>query len=189
MPHGNNASDTARLFVALNVPRQVHEPLRLAIKRYPQYIEQILPSNRWHLTLCWLGEVKDYQQYVAALTQPLPQTFVPAVNITHVGRGLRRRHLWAWAAATPALQGLRQQLLARLKDIDFPLPSHERKRDFVPHIHLSNLYQDQAMLRIGLPDSMARATFSARQAYIYRSEVVEGGSRQYTVEGIIPLTS
>lgn len=176
----------ARLFIGLPVPASAQEVIEGALENYRQYLEGTVPKQNWHLTLLFLGEVLNHKQYVSRLTKPLPQAFVPAVSLTHLGRGLKRDQLWAYATATGTLQTVRQTLIARAKAMRMPLPPRTEKDEFTPHITIARLLNVSRQL--GLPDSVAATTFTAKEAYLYQSHADSRGVR-YTVEGTIPLSA
>lgn len=177
---------TARLFIAIPVPDHVTQELEQAMQYYPQYIEKLIPKSRWHLTLFFLGEVKNYPWYLGRLTKNLPQQFLPAVTITHVGRGLHRGQLWAYAHRANVLDNVRTQISQRVSKLRIPmLQGAKRKRErFIPHINLAKLHP--ASRGVGMADFPVVTTFTARQAVIYRSDLGPKGPN-YTKEGIINL--
>jgi 2'-5' RNA ligase len=173
----------ARLFLAAPVPPTVRELLKGATKEYSNFVEKVVPEEKWHVTLLWLGgEVLNHSQYVSRLSKPLSQAYAPAITLTHVGRGLQRGQLWAYAHVTPMLTQLREALQHRLHSMRFPLPS---QRDYVPHIHVADLFD---MSRgFGLADQATPITFPVREIYLYKSVLTPQGS-QYQIESTISLT-
>jgi 2'-5' RNA ligase len=114
----------------------------------------------------------------------LPQTFVPTVQLTHVGRGLQRSQLWAYADNSALLNNIRSQLLPRLAALRFPIPEKTKNDNFVPHIHVANLFNMAG--GIGLADYPIPASFMIREIQIIRSEKSSGGTVHH-VAGTIPL--
>lgn len=172
-----------RLFVAVPIPALIQKNLIAALNSFPQYIEQTIDQERWHLTLVFLGEVENPRQYWSRLTKALPQAFMPTISITHIGRGLQRDQLWAYAHPTAILFNLYRELGQRLRGMRFPLP-RQQYDDFVPHVHVANLYP---MARgIGIADAAVTTTFSVRELLVYRSVPGAHGS-QYATEAAIPL--
>ena len=132
------APPQARLFLGLSIPATTHQLFHQALGAFPQYIEKVLPESRWHMTLAYLGDVENPQQYLSRLLKPLPQAYVPTVTVTYVGRGLHRMQLWGYINPSTSLLNVRTQVIDRLKTMRFPLP--KTKDEYLPHIHLANLY-------------------------------------------------
>ncbi len=173
-----------RLFLAVPIPEAVVKVLERATHHYPQYIEKALPVENWHLTMVFLGEGENPAQYFGRLQKNLPQTFVPTVSLMHVGRGLQRSQLWAYAHPSTTLLNLRGQLVDRLKHMRFPLPHRDEPSDFVPHVHLADLFP---MSRgIGMADYPVISSFAVKEVNLYRSRSTPQGV-QYSIEGIINL--
>ncbi|MFH1354292.1 MAG: RNA 2',3'-cyclic phosphodiesterase [bacterium] len=177
---------TARLFLAIPIPEQITNALEQAMQHYPQYVEKMVPKENRHLTLLWLGEVKNYAWYLRRLSGKMPQHFLPAITLTHVGRGLRREQLWAYAHETNVLKNVRRQVRRRVIKLRIPKmqTSKMEKELFVPHVRLANLHP--ASRGIGLADYPVGVTFTAKQIVIYSSELKKEGAK-YTSEGIISL--
>lgn len=173
----------ARLFLATAVPPNVRTTLLTATNQYSNFVERIIPPENWHVTLVWLGdEVLNHSQYLSRLSKPLSQAYAPAVTLTHVGRGLQRGQLWAYAHVTPMLTQLRASLLHRLQSMRFPVPPQQ---EYIPHIHVANLFDMSK--GFGLADHATPLTFPIREIYLYKSTLSPQGS-QYQVESTISLT-
>ena len=177
---------TARLFLAIPIPEQVTEALEGAMQHYPQYIEKVVPRERWHLTLLWLGEVENYAWYMRRLGGEMPQNFLPVITLTHVGRGLRREQLWAYAHETSVLKGVRTQIRQRVIKLRIPRikTSKIAKESFVPHVRLANFHSSSR--GIGLADYPVGVTFTVKQVVIYSSEPESQGVK-YINQGVIDL--
>lgn len=135
------------------------------------------------MTLLFLGEVKNHQQYLGRLQQPMRLAFVPTVSVTYVGRGKNRDQLWAYINPTSNLQTVRSELRERLRSMRFPLQPDNKP--FVPHIRLASFYPMARSL--GIADVPAPLTFTTSEAYLYKSVLEEGKPPKYTVETTIPL--
>jgi 2'-5' RNA ligase len=173
------------MFIAIPVPSQIVPAISLAFEEYPQHIEKILPTEKWHLTLLWLGDVENPKQYYSRLTKPMPQSFVPTVRYTHVGRGAQRQQLWAYAEPSPSLLSMREALVARLRTMRFPFPEKPQYEKFIPHTRVANLYSMSG--GVGLADFPLTTTFVPKEIHIIRSELTPTGS-EYFIENRIPLT-
>lgn len=173
-----------RLFLSVSIPPLVNKALEEAMRPYQPYIENEVTPVRRHLTLVFLGEVENPKQYYSRLLKDMPQTFVPTINLTHVGRGLHRMQLWAFGHPTNSLLNLREQVLMRLKKMRCPLPEDQADREFVPHIHIANLY---AMSRsVGLADQPLSTQFTVPTIELYKSTRSPDGLT-YHLEGAIGL--
>ena len=176
---------TARLFLGLPVPEPVRAKLSEAARaHFSSYFNEFRPEGNWHLTLFFFGEVRNHAQYLGRLKQDLPQTFVPTISITHLGRGGDRGQLWAYVTPTPALLSLREELNERLRKIRFPRPIDSKK--FIPHITLANFYPTVSGL--GVADTRLQASYAVNEAYLYQSILNQGKARYDTV-ATIPLRS
>lgn len=178
-----------RLFLGLTVPEVIKAQLRAeAHKHYPQYIKRWIPEENWHLTLLFLGEVKNHTQFFGRLKPALDLPYIPTVQFTHIGRGLKRDQLWAYAVPSPALNYLRDQLVLRLKSMRWPLPHNDYDRfrtpAFMPHVRIATLFPMTAPL--GLADSATPATYAPKECRLFRSEITEYGAH-YSSELSIPL--
>lgn len=173
--------------MAIPIPRHVAEVLEQTLSYYPQCIDKMTPITNWHLTLLFLGEVKNFSWYKRRLTKDLPQPYLPIINITHVGRGLHQGQLWAYAHKTNVLKNARAQIGRRVSKLRMPMvrAAKQQKKNFVPHARLATLRP--ALASMALADYPVGVTFTARQVVVWRSELLPDGAR-YTREGTINLT-
>lgn len=173
----------ARLFLGLGIPETIGLRLKaLAEQHFDKYVGNIVPIDRMHVTLFFFGEVLNHAQYVGRLQRPLPQTFVPTVSITHIGRGEVRDQLWAFVQPSASLLALRNALDERLLKSRFPRPV-ERKT-FAPHIKLGTFYP--AVRGVGLADVASPVVFAIRAAHLYKSTLSHEGPT-YTIEATVPF--
>jgi len=173
-----------RMFIGLPIPQQVVRAVSASFEQYPQFIEQAVPAEKWHLTLLFLGEVDNPRQYYSRLRQPMPQTFLPTVRLTHVGRGRQRDQLWAYAESSQVLLNIRRQVIKRMKKMRFPFASDPRYGEYLPHITVAKLLTNAR--GIGLADFPLLTSFAAQEIAVYRSVLTEHGST-YSIEEVIPL--
>ncbi|MDG1281851.1 MAG: RNA 2',3'-cyclic phosphodiesterase [Pseudorhodobacter sp.] len=122
-----------RLFLALDLPDAVRSSL--AVQQFLLPIPDPVPPERFHITLCFLGEVTDLQ--AEALHERLePLRFAP-FSVELQGFGLfgkeKPRSVWAAVAPSPALIHLQGKLAqaARLSGLRL------EARKFVPHVTLA----------------------------------------------------
>lgn len=179
-------TETHRMFIALPVPQNIATAVSKAFDQYPQYLERRVPEQKWHVTLLWLGDVENPEQYMSRLRKDMIQSFLPTVRVTHVGRGKQRKQLWAYIDPAVAITTIRNEVIARLKSMRFPIPDQERKRPFIPHIHIADLYDVAG--GIGLADYPVPVSFAAREANIVYSTLTPQGSVYETV-GTIRLSA
>ncbi len=176
-------ADTERLFIGLPIPERVGELLSSTFALYPQYIETQVPRANWHLTLAKLGDVENPKQYYSRLLKPLPQSFVPTVQLTHVGRGRPTRQLlWAFAEPTSVLLGLREQIVKRLKKMRFQFPPGELKQEYIPHITLAHLFPQVG--HVGIADAPTVTSFSVEAINVYRSRNLNQRSTYDIIDSI-----
>lgn len=179
------APPTQRMFIALPVPEIALGKIKGSFSHFANAIEKEVPTNKWHVTVAWLGEVYNPAQYMSRLVKPMPQSFVPTVRVTHVGRGHQRQQLWAYAEASTSLLNIRGQIIDRLKKMRFQLPEDKGQQPFVPHITVAKLYDQLG--RIGLADYPLMLSFVAERLLVVRSDITAKGV-QYITEGEIILT-
>lgn len=178
------APERARLFLGISIPAPARKAIAATFPQFSHYIEKTIAEDRWHLTLLFLGDVENPQQYLSRLLKPNPQAFVPTVSVMHVGRGIQRLQLWAHCHPSTSLLNLQTQFADRLRTMRFPFPKN--KDAYTPHIHLANLYP---MARgIGIADAACATRFAFTQVHLYESLPL-GNSSTYTIRASIPLTT
>lgn len=183
-----------RLFVAINLPEDVREALHeeVAPLREEGYPVRWLPSENYHLTLKFLGPVRDERvgtveqatERVAAQTPPF------SLEIQGVGAfpSLRRpRVLWVGVAPTPALRCFKQDLEWALAEHDF----ERETRAFHPHVTVGRVKSDEGAGAFRGLDRRAgelavRHTVPVQTVEVMRSRRSREGSR-YTVVRSSPL--
>ena len=158
------------VIIAVPLPEQVVSSLSKAVAAYPQYVEAVIPSEEWQLMLLRLENVQNAKQYYGRLMQPMPQSFVPTIRFTHVGRGQNREQLWAYAESSTVLRTIRQELIGRLRKMRFEHIAAVKKQSFVPHVPVAQVYRQMGGL--GLADHATPVSFSWQKLYVYREEVV-----------------
>lgn len=173
------------LFLAFPVPASVTELLSPIYGHYTSVIESRTPWEKLHVTLLWLGEAEVPAYQIKKLLKPLPQSFMPAVRLTHVGRGRKRQQLWAYGEALGPIINIREQLIARLKDIKWQLPKQEPRNPYTPHITVAKLY-DQ-LSHIGIADTTLITSFAVNEVVLYKSSVSASKTSVYSPVGTISL--
>ncbi len=162
-----------RVFLAVPAPQHVQESVQGVIPNFAHVTDKMVPGSNWHITLAWLGEVMNPQQYVARLSKPLRQSFTPGFRLMYLGRGRKRDQLWAYVEKNQVLLNIREELLQRLKKMRFPIPAETIKQDFVPHIHVGDFYP--AAGGVGLADVPLTVNFSVPAVILYSSLLTPQG--------------
>ena len=175
-----------RLFIGLRIPDEAALRVRLSSRRFREYIQERLPRHRWHITLFFLGEIEDVEQYREVLLAPIGSSFVPTVRLTHLGKGLVPRQLWAYVEPNPQLLQIHRTIKRRLMAHSISMTGGEQGKHFVPHIHVADLKEETPMLQ--LPDWPLLTTFLAGEAYLFKSEGRDD-ERKYTPVGTLPLVT
>lgn len=179
---------TTRVFIALSVPEQVKVTVSDKLRAIGSAIDQVIPPENWHLTIAWLGETTTIEQHVQRLSVNLPQTFLPTVRLTHLGRGRVKNQLWAYAENSMVLQNIHNEIVARVVALGLPLPDATRERPFIPHIRVADLVVP-SIREVGVPDYPLTTSFSFFSLSVYLSRHNLTGGSQYKTIAQIPLTT
>lgn len=157
------------LFIAMPIPNHVATILETTVASFAAHLDQRVPREKWHITLCWLGD-QAIKSGMADLSKPLSQAFLPTISLRYAGRGKQAQQLWVYAQATPALINLRQELLTRLQHTGVSVP--DAYRPWVPHIRLGDFLVETAT---SLADRLLPATtFVPTAAHLFCDDVIEG---------------
>jgi 2'-5' RNA ligase len=175
-----------RLFVALEIPREVRQ--RLAA------LQGGVPGARWasdgrmHLTLRFIGEVDenvahDVDDALAGIRAP---SFV--LELAGVGEfgGKKPRALWAGVRANDALLHLQKKVETALQRIG--LPPEERK--FSAHVTLARMRaapREKVVQFLTHHALFAGGPFAVENFVLFSSHLGSGGS-VYHQERVYPLT-
>lgn len=178
-----------RLFVAVNLPDDVRERIRavsasLEEKGYPV---RWLPPENYHLTLKFLGEVRNERVPTVSrvVERVASQTGAFSMDITGVGAfpTIRRpRVLWVGVTPSPALRCLKQ-------DLEWALAEHGFEREtraFHPHVTIGRAdSKDGAGVFRGLDKVAAelelRETVPVHSVDVMRSQLSRKGARYSVV--------
>jgi 2'-5' RNA ligase len=174
-----------RLFVAIDLPDEVAEPLAR--------LQTGVPGARWqtreqlHLTLRFIGEVDERD--AAAIDDALAAIHEPrfTLELKTVGAfgGKNPRALWAGVAANDALKHLQRKIETALQRLG--LEAEERK--YTPHVTLARLRgtpPGAVMDYITDHALYASGPFEARAFTLFSSHLSPNGSI-YTPERVYPL--
>lgn len=168
-----------RLFVALEVPEAVREPLDAAVAPLRERHTDLAwtPPDGWHLTVAFLGEVFSEPEDIATVLAPVVAAAPAGIRLTLAKPGhFGRRVLWVGVRDEPlgavaALGAAAQQALA---EADLPVDLKEVR----PHLTIAH-----ARARgTGVPAPLAtavptvQADWTARELLLIRS--APGGHRR-----------
>jgi 2'-5' RNA ligase len=174
-------SPRLRLFVALDLPDEVLDPLvawrEEAIGAVPEL--RLLPRESLHVTLVFLGyqAERDAERIGEICFADPPGPFELRAEKL-VGVPPRRPRLYALALEDPggAVAAWQEALAAALERARLYEPE---KRPFWSHVTLARAKRDRAAPRIDapldLPDELRRS-FKAEQATLYRSTLTPRGA-------------
>ncbi|MBI1833955.1 MAG: RNA 2',3'-cyclic phosphodiesterase [Candidatus Andersenbacteria bacterium] len=172
--------EMSRIFLAIPIPAAASTVLTNATESYLSEVKDIMPNEKWHITMTFLGEVKDFSQYLPEITASLPQEYVSVVSVTHIGRGKKSDQLWAYVYKTPALEHIRVSIEERLISLGISITNQEQQ--FIPHINLAHLKKAGKVT-----DTPCSLTFPVHEIGIYQS-IPDGQTVQYNRLGDIALT-
>ncbi|WP_291299389.1 RNA 2',3'-cyclic phosphodiesterase [Elioraea sp.] len=130
-----------RLFVALDLPSQVRERLRLLTGAKLPGARWVPPENM-HLTLRFVGEVDhgradDIDAALAGIAARGFELTLEGVGAFESGRRLQALSLWAGVVRNPALEHLR----AKVESAVVRAGCEPERRKFSPHVTLARLDQ------------------------------------------------
>lgn len=184
-----------RLFVALDIDEVIQQKL----DDYVRTLQPRLPgvrfvrSNTYHVTLKFLGEVRDADAIRRCLQDVRPSGF----EITFCGVGFfpnarAPRVFWAGITAPPALPGLARSINQSLEALGFP-PEHE----FHPHLTLARNGSGRRRPVRGErpPEAFAQlagivasspapefGTMTAREFFLYESRLSSSGPSYHKLD-------
>jgi 2'-5' RNA ligase len=193
-----------RIFVALDIDEAVRE----RIARFMDGVREFAPDARWvrpeslHVTLKFIGEQPDAK--VEQISRALSQVHGREIQISFQGYGFfptakSARVFWIGIDAPPQLTALAEAVDAATTSLGIP----PEDRAFSPHLTLARAGGGSGSPRRQKGDSPNRTfqrlqeklsalagpefgTMTARDFFLYRSELQRGGSR-YTKIARFPL--
>jgi 2'-5' RNA ligase len=183
MPTAVATPTRERFFVGLAIPERVCVAISEGLIPFQSSIQRLLPEERWHITLLFLGEIDSQIVAWDKIIQPATQLYLPTITVTHIGKGLAKNQLWAWVLLNQGLQNMQHMIAQRFANEQQPTPQSTSDTAFVPHIHLANIHG------VLLPDRALSVTFVPREINVYRSDINSAGERQYVVIHRIPLVT
>ncbi|MBI5310249.1 MAG: RNA 2',3'-cyclic phosphodiesterase [Actinobacteria bacterium] len=187
-------SPRARLFVALELPREAHTSLHEwqhdLDGRCPGDL-RLVPDTALHVTLAFLGyrAERDIPAIAEVLKRSVPEgtelalRFLELLQVKPAGRP----KLYAAALdESPELIGLRATLAAALSDADL---FEDERRTFWPHVTLARVKRAAAHHRApnpapGAPASLTTHPHRATAVTLFRSHLEPSGARYEPLERI-----
>jgi len=157
----------ARMFVAIPLSNEARQRLKVMVKQYDSSLERVVPEERWHITLAWLGKVpRGKAEEWQRITEPIQQIYVPVVRFSQVAQGRNKQQLWAYIQPTTALNNLRSLILKR-----FSVTNEEELNNFAPHVNLGRLKSEAQ--RFGPKTQAIGFSYVFDQVILYESDVSE----------------
>lgn len=173
---------STRIFIGASIPSQVAQYLKNNLEGYTKFTKKMIPEENWHITFLFIGPVEDEQKLTKTVDKTMSQAFLPTISLTHIGRGLQKQQLWAYAKPTSLLTNIRKELTASVNTLT---NISSRHNDFVPHIKLANL-RPSPYDKL-LADKPLSAVWQIKELCVYRSELSAVGAN-YTIIEKIKLT-
>jgi 2'-5' RNA ligase len=177
-----------RIFIALDIPGEVHA----RIAEYAERVRQYAPEARWsrveglHLTLKFVGEVKD--ERLNTIKNALAAVKAGFFDVTFAKTGFfptprSPRVFWVGVEAGEELPGLAATIENGLEKLGIA----REQRPYSPHLTLARSGNDPGSLK-GLSPLLEReappqfGTMTAHEFWLYRSELGRGGSKYTKLE-------
>ena len=179
-----------RLFIALALPRAVRDDLDRLATALPGL--RWVPSDNYHLTLRFLGEVerpaaRAIDEALGALR--MPQFELSLAGIGGFGEGRKLRSLWAGVDSQPALT----RLQARVEQAVTRVGQPPQARRFKPHVTLARCKngappRDKLQQFLSERGLYRSRPFSVERFTLFSSFLASGGSIytpevEYSLEG------
>lgn len=179
-----------RLFVGLPVPHDIAEDLTRTARRIAIPRAHWSPPENLHITLYFLGEVREPQ--LAQLNEALDAVPVRALSVVvrNLGTFPRGGVLFAQVETCPALSGLQAVVASAVARFAArPDPNSPPQGDYQPHITLA---RTRDKLR---PDPAIRSVlnnqlrFQPESLNLYHSRPAPGGSRYEVIHSVALTTA
>ena len=130
--------NTKRAFLSISIPQHVKEAIFQMSSQFPDVT--VNPTNNFHITVKFLGDITDEQQEVIAdLMQFLTTQFGP-IPIAFKGFKIVEQRLRLLVQNTDTLQDLYDVVVSNLKKIDL---YKDDRLEFEPHVTLGKTLQSQ----------------------------------------------
>ena len=161
-----------RLFVALEIPREIRSRIATLIDRLAPSIREIkwVNPDYLHLTLKFIGEQPEAR--LESITQALAGVPFPCpMEIRFSGLGSFPRVLWMGVQAPEALA----QLARKIEETLVPLGVAPESRPYSPHLTLARLKRPQPMQELLQTPNQDFGSFQAEEFFLYQSELSSKG--------------
>ncbi len=180
------AVPSMRLFIALDIPEEV----RSRLSEYVERVRPLAPDARWarieslHVTLKFIGEVKEgkFDEIKAALAPIKAPPFQVEFKETGFFPDPRSaRVFWAGVHASEALSQLASAIEMAVEQVGIA----REKRAYHPHLTLARAPEGRELRhcfrlmqeRLSGEGPPHFGTMTARDFFLYQSQVMRGGSR------------
>ena len=177
-----------RLFIAIDLPKQVAWQLGKLVAEPPQGVRPVRPAQL-HVTLHFLGDIEDDARL--ALQERLAGVHQAAFTIGILGTGVfpprgRPSVLWAGVAESRPLADLHAAIATLIKSCDLDV----EHRPYVPHVTLARLTPavPRAWTAEFLADTanLEMTDIPVDRFQLYESRKLDGAS-EHLVESTFPL--
>ena len=180
-----------RIFVGLDIPHQI----RSRIEKYMQSVRELAPDARWvrveslHVTLKFIGESPEGR--VRAVEEALSQVKSSTFQIEFKDAGFfpspkSARIFWIGIHAPDALPHLASAIDEKLEQLGIP----KEGKPYKPHLTLARAPERgggrcfHLLQQRLLPDEPLQfGTMTAREFFLYKSELLRGGARYTKLKG------
>ena len=186
-----------RIFIGLDIPEEV----RSRIGEYMESVRELAPDARWvrteslHVTLKFIGESAESR--VEAVAETLKQIKVPPFEIAFKNVGFfptprSARVFWIGIHASEALPQLAATIEQKLEKLGIA----KEAKPYKPHLTLARAPMGkgagkcfQRLQQQLEPDGFLQfGTMTAREFFLYKSQLLRGGARYTKLQGF-PLES
>jgi len=186
-----------RIFIGLDIP----EEIRSRIGKYVQSVSGLAPDARWvrieslHVTLKFVGEAAESQ--VQAVQETLRLVKVPSFDIEFKNVGFfptprSARVFWIGIHASEALPQLAANIEQQLEKLGIA----KEEKPYKPHLTLARAPMGRGAAkcfqglqqRLDPEESLPFGTMTAREFFLYKSQLLRGGARYTKLQGF-PLES
>ena len=186
-----------RIFIGLDIPDEI----RSRIGNYMQSVRELAPDARWvriesvHVTLKFVGEAAEsrVQAVQAALSQiQVPPFEIEFKNVGFFPTSRSARAFWIGIHASEALPQLAGTIEQQLEKLGIA----KEEKPYKPHLTLARAPMGRGagkcfqglQQRLDPAESLPFGTMTAREFFLYKSQLLRGGARYTKLQGF-PLES
>jgi 2'-5' RNA ligase len=182
-----------RIFIGLDIPDEI----RSRIGHYMESVRELAPDAHWvrieslHVTLKFIGEAAESR--VQAVQETLSQIKVPPFEIEFKNMGFfpspkSARVFWIGIQASEALSQLAATIEQKLEKLGIA----KEDKAYRPHLTLARAPMargaGRCFQRLDPEELLQFGTMTAREFFLYKSELLRGGARYTKLQGF-PLES